>query len=146
MNSFINISEGAYLAFHSLALIASSNPKRLNTSFIARKLKASEAHLAKVFQRLSKAGIVSSVRGPSGGFILSRPSSEINFLMIYEIMEAKTDVDGCPLGKTECSFDLCIFSTELNRISLEIRNTLEGIRLSDFNQATKTLQNSEASE
>lgn len=133
MNSFINISEGASLAFHSLALIAGSSPKRLNTSFIAGKLNASEAHLAKVFQRLSKAGIVSSTRGPSGGFTLSRPADEINFLMIYEIMEAKIDVDGCPLGKSGCSFDLCIFSRDLNRISLEIKNTLEQIRLSDFN-------------
>ncbi len=143
MNPLINISEGASLAFHSLALIAREAPQRLNTGYIAKNLGASEAHLAKVFQRLSKAGVVSSVRGPSGGFILSKDPREISFLNIYEIMESKIDNQGCPLGRSECSFSSCIFTAKMSSVSQEIYNILETINLAEFSGSERVSRGTE---
>ena len=96
MNKLVNISEGTSLAFHGLALIAESAPERLNVKTVAERLYASEAHLAKVFQKLGKAGIVSSVRGPSGGFILEQDPEKISLLKVYEILESPVNLEGCP--------------------------------------------------
>jgi len=134
MKSLINISEAASLALHSLAVIAARRPEKLNVKALARKLNASEAHLAKVLQKLSKAGLVRSSRGPAGGFILNRPANEISLLHIYEVIEGKVVLEDCPLGLEECLFSRCIFNDTLNRISKEIYTTLKAIKLSQFSR------------
>jgi Rrf2 family protein len=132
MSHFINISEGASLALHGLAILAQQNPKKTNVKYLAEKLDASEAHLAKIFQRLSKSGLVRSFRGPSGGFVLSRPAEEISFLDIYEIVESKIVPNDCPLDKAECAFETCIFGDGLKNISNNVYQTFKTIKLSSF--------------
>ena len=63
MNSLVNISEGTSLAIHGLGLLADIAPGRINVKAAAENLRASEAHLAKVFGKLQKSGLVSSTRG-----------------------------------------------------------------------------------
>jgi Rrf2 family protein len=130
--NLINVSEGAFLAMHSLALIAKKQPDRVTVKHLAEELDASQAHLAKVFQKLSKAGYVKSVRGPSGGFILNKPAKEISFLDIYQTMEGDISLGHCPLGKDTCAFEHCIFSSNLHKISNEIYDTYKKITLADF--------------
>ena len=132
MNNLVNVSEGSYLALHGLAYIAQHESDRLSVKKLAEVLHASEAHLAKVFQKLSKADLVKSVRGPAGGFELNKPAEEVNFLEIYEIIEGKVKLGGCPFGKINCAFQSCIFNTELTRISQDIYDTFKNMKLSDF--------------
>jgi len=132
MKNLVNVSEGAYLALHGLAYIAQKSPERISVKKLAEVLHASEAHLAKVFQKLSKAELVKSVRGPSGGFELNHPAEEINFLQIYEVIEGKVELGGCPFGKKNCFFQSCIFNSALNRISQDIYNTFLNLKLSNF--------------
>ncbi len=136
MNNMLNISEGTSLAFHGLAMIAKRSPERINVKYIAETLSSSEAHLAKVFQKLAKADIVSSVRGPAGGFILSRPAEEITFLQIYEILESPVSFTACPLSKEKCPFDKCIFDGKLSGVTRELYDLFKSIRLSDFIENT----------
>lgn len=126
------MTEGAYLAMHGLALIAQKQPERLSVKHLAEALDASRDHLAKVFQKLSKAGLVTSVRGPAGGFILNKAAEDISFLDIYEIIEGTVNLGACPLGKKMCAFHSCIFSSEFHRISEDIYHTYKKIKLSDF--------------
>ncbi len=130
--NLVNISEGVSLALHSMVLIASNNPELMTVKTLAEELNASQAHLAKVFQKLSRAGLVNSVRGPAGGVGLGRTAENISFLDIYEIMEGKAELSSCPLNKPHCAFEKCIFSNELNRISNDTYNTFKKIKLSDF--------------
>ncbi|MBN1327568.1 MAG: Rrf2 family transcriptional regulator [Candidatus Cloacimonetes bacterium] len=132
MNSLVNVSEGAFLALHGMAYIAQHKPERVSVKKLSEILQASEAHLAKVFQKLSKAELVKSVRGPAGGFILNRPPEEITFLEILETIESKVKLNGCPFGKVNCAFQSCIFSQELSRISQEIYGVFKDMKLSDF--------------
>ncbi len=81
MATTLRISEAATLALHATALIGSS-PTRLSAHEMAERLNVSEAHLAKVLQRLAHAGLVRSVRGPHGGFMLARAGSEITLLEV----------------------------------------------------------------
>ncbi len=138
MNSLLNISEGTSLAFHGLAMMAEKSPERLNVKVLAKALDASEAHLAKVMQRLNKAGMISSVRGPSGGFILNKAPQEIDFLQIYEIIESSVNLAGCPLGKATCSQKRCIFDGTMQNLNKQIYSALKQIRLSDFARDNKS--------
>lgn len=132
MANLIQFSEATSLALHSLVLITKNQPERMNVKTLAKQLQSSQAHLAKVFQALSKSGIVKSVRGPAGGFELNKPVDEISFLDIYEIIEGKAIVASCPFGKAECIFKNCIFDNEMTRISKDIYDTFKNIKLSDF--------------
>ena len=132
MKSLVNVSEGAYLALHGLAYIAQNTPKRVSVKKLAEVLHASEAHLAKVFQKLSKVELVKSVRGPAGGFELNHSAEEIDFLQIYETIEGKVNLGRCPFGKIGCAFNACIFNQELNRISQDIYDTFKNMKLSNF--------------
>jgi len=130
--SLVNVSEGASLALHGLALIARQQPQRLSVKFLAEELHASQAHLAKVFQKLSKAKLVKSVRGPTGGFQLNKPADQITFWDIFRVIDGDKELGGCPFGKEYCAFHTCIFSKELNRISQDIYETFNKMKLSDF--------------
>lgn len=129
--NLINMSEGTFLAIHSLAILVRKQPVRMRVKELAEELKASVATLAKVFQKLSKAGLVNSVRGPAGGFELNKAAEEITFLQIYEIFEGVVKQNECPLGKDECVFNRCVFDDELDVISAEIYETLKNKKLSD---------------
>jgi len=132
MSNLINISEAASLALHGLVVIARSQPSRINVKVLAEKLNASQTHMAKVFQKLGKANLVRSLRGPAGGFELNKPAEDITFLEIYEIIDGEIILGDCPLGKNHCVFKSCIFDNELTRISTEIYETFGKIKLSDF--------------
>jgi len=132
MSHLINISEAASLALHGLVLVAQQSPNKVNAKYLAEKLDASEAHLAKIFQRLSKSGFIRSFRGPTGGFVLNKPAEEISFLDIYEIVESKIILNDCPLDKAGCTFENCIFGDALKSISNNIYKTFKNIKLSNF--------------
>ena len=134
MSHLINISEAASLALHGLAIVAQKSPNKVNAKYLAEKLNASEAHLAKIFQRLSKSGLIKSFRGPTGGFVLNKPAEEISFLDIYEVVESKVTLNDCPLDKTGCTFENCIFGDALKNISQSIYQTFKNIKLSDFTE------------
>ena len=134
MSSLLHISEGASLALHGLAVVAKKSPDLVTTKELATALDASEAHLAKVFQKLHRAGIVGSVRGPAGGFSLARPAEEVSFMDIYRVIDGDVSPVACPLGKSKCIFRACIFQEKVSGIMRELHASLEGIRLSEFIQ------------
>ena len=132
MSHLINVSEAASLALHGLAIVAQQSPNKVNAKYLAEKLNASEAHLSKIFQRLSKNDLIKSFRGPTGGFVLNKSAEEISFLDIYEIVESKIILNDCPLDKAECTFETCIFGDALKNISHNIFQTFKNIKLSNF--------------
>ena len=52
--SLVNVSEGASLTLHGLALIVKKQPQRLCVKILAEELYVPRVHLAKIFQKLSK--------------------------------------------------------------------------------------------
>ena len=54
---------------------------------LAHEQKIPERYLAKIIQDLRRSGLIRSVRGASGGYVLSEPPSEISLLDIWEGLE-----------------------------------------------------------
>ena len=65
----------AVMAMADLAIHAHGNPVRLGE--IAERQNLSLSYLEQLFRHLRKSGVVKSIKGPGGGYLLSRPSSEI---------------------------------------------------------------------
>jgi len=128
----LNISEAANLGFHALAYLAGrSREAPVTTASIAAAYGVSEAHLSKVFQRLSKAGLVKSVRGPHGGFRLSRAPGRITLREIYEALDGPIGRNHCLLNRPKCSLERCVLGDLLTDVHKRVLAHLTGTTLAD---------------
>ena len=59
--------------------------------------------MAKVFQRLVRAGLLRSAKGRGGGFSLARLPHEITLMHIVEAMEGPQTYDRCVVGLEKCT-------------------------------------------
>lgn len=132
MSRLVNISEAASLALHGMALLAAQRDQRFTAQQLADRLQASSHHLAKVMQRLAKAQLVESSRGPQGGFTLARPAHTIKLLEIYEAVEGPLGGEGCLLGQPICDGKDCVLGEVVQRVHREARNYLARTRLSEL--------------
>jgi Rrf2 family protein len=123
MSKIVSLSEAASIALHGLILIAREG-ESLNVIKIAERTSTSKHHVAKVMQRLVKAGFLYSQRGPSGGFALKKKPEEINFLDIYETIEGNIEISACPMEKPICPFGKCIMNNVTNKMTIEFQNYL----------------------
>ena len=134
MQHLLKISEAASLALHTMGLLASRPGDRVSTRELAARLKVSEAHLAKVMQRLGRAGLVRSQRGPKGGFSLQRNPDEITLLEVYEATEGTLRKQRCLLGNPICNGN-CILGGLLENVGDEVREYFSTTRLSDLSDS-----------
>src|SRR6201746_914210 len=83
-------------ALHCCAILAAVPSGRyLSTKALAEFHGLPKEYLAKALQSLSQAGLVSTTLGPSGGYRLARPASELTFLDIVEAVEGKSRTFVC---------------------------------------------------
>ena len=66
----------AVMAMVELALLSQSEPVSL--SQIARRLNISQSYLEQLFVKMRRSSLVASTRGPGGGYVLAKPSNEID--------------------------------------------------------------------
>lgn len=145
MSSFVHVSEAASLALHSTVLLAEEGDSILTTKEMARRLGASEAHLSKVLQRLTRAGLVESVRGPRGGFRLAREADKITLLEVWEAIEGRLETSQCLFGRptANCTRAGCIMGGVMSQVDRTVRGYLEGTPLSaltHFSEGEKKCQ------
>lgn len=115
MINLFNISEASNIAIHSLALIAAGG-RGLNVSQISELMNFSRNHTAKVMQTLARNGLVSSTRGPQGGFKLLRSSAEITVLQIIEMIDGDFDNGACRSCFADCPFEVCVYGAERSKL------------------------------
>lgn len=131
MAGIIRVSEAATLGLHALAILARAGGRLISTREIAADLDVSEAHLAKVLQRLEKQGLVRGKRGPAGGFALSRQPGAYSLGVIYEAIDGPLQSRECLLGQPLCSAQ-CPLGSVLKKTEREISRKLNKTTLAEF--------------
>jgi Rrf2 family protein len=121
MARIVHLTEAASLAIHSMVLIAKSDI-HINVNVLAQEIGASRNHLAKVLQLLVKQNYLKSVRGPSGGFVLSVDPSQITLLNIYEAIEGKIELAECPLDRRICPYDKCLMGGMIKDVTNQFKD------------------------
>lgn len=132
MSSVLKISEAASLAMHSMVLMAAMPRAIFTTHGIAAALGVSENHLSKVLQRLVRAGLLRSIRGPKGGFKLAKPGENITLLDIFEAVEGKLIATSCLLADKACNGEGCILSDLPEKITGQFREYTSSTTLADL--------------
>lgn len=107
MNKFLNISEATSIALHLCVWLAMSADRFVPVKRLAAELGFSPNHMAKVAQQLVRAGILNSVRGPSGGLRLARTVDSLSMLDLYQATMTNTDTRPCLLKGAVCRGNRC---------------------------------------
>lgn len=107
--------------------------KLLRVREISQELDIPAPFLAQIFHKLAKLGVLSSMKGPTGGFTLARPSTEIRVSDIVTSVDGKAVGRDCVLGLKECSNEApCPFHERWASVRDEFMRLVYEQRLSDL--------------
>jgi Rrf2 family iron-sulfur cluster assembly transcriptional regulator len=120
----------AVTAMLDLALHANSGPVSL--ADISGRQNISLSYLEQLFSKLRRSELVSSVRGPGGGYRLSRPGKQIFVAEIVDAVNENVDATGCG-GSSNCQKgEICLTHHLWCDLSDQIHGFLSGISLSSL--------------
>lgn len=98
------LSNASKYAIRSVLFLAeNSSPKRKYGALeISEELSIPKHFIAKLLQQLSKENIISSSKGPSGGFYMTKRNLSNNICDVISVIDGQEVFEGCFLGLTEC--------------------------------------------
>ncbi len=96
-----NASKYAIRATLFLAIHAKED-SRYGAVQIAEDLDVPQAFIAKLLQKLARAKIISSAKGPNGGFFFTKINGEKNVVEIIELIDGQGIFTKCFMGLNEC--------------------------------------------
>jgi len=128
-------------AMVDLALHSETEP--VSIASIAARQKISESYLEQLIAKLRRAGLVTSVRGAGGGYILSRETERISVGDVLRALEGSLDPVECPglSDENRCGKeDVCVTKYVWRRISDSINRTADEIKISDLVKESREVQ------
>ncbi|MDR2403912.1 MAG: Rrf2 family transcriptional regulator [Spirochaetaceae bacterium] len=132
-------TRGRYALRAALALAQlgkDGSPVSINN--LAEQENISSVFLEQIFFRLRKAGIVSSVRGPGGGFYFARPLEQLTIKAILDAAGEELDVVLCDKQQKDCDrTGYCLSHSIWTGVSELINNYFQNITLASILENNK---------
>lgn len=88
-------TKGRYGLKAMVDLAANTDQGYISLKSIAERQEISETYLEQLFSALKKAGLVKSVRGAQGGYILAKPASETSVREVLTALEGSLSPIDC---------------------------------------------------
>lgn len=138
-------TKGRYAVMAMIDMAECKGARPISLSEISKRQNISLSYLEQIFSRLKKFGIVRSIKGPGGGYILGSNDTEITIAQIISAtgeqikMTRCSKNSGCSSKKTRCKTHHLWYGLEQN-----IYAYLNSISLSDVcseNMANGILDN-----
>ena len=98
---FSNSTKYAIKAVLYLA-VNSSEEKKVKIKDIDEPINVPKAYIAKLLQELAKRKVISSTKGPKGGFYLSKANREMTVIDIINAIDGENRIHKCLLSLHEC--------------------------------------------
>ena len=124
----------AVMAMVDLANISSENGRPVSLSEIANRQAIPHSYLEQLLGKLRRCGLVKSVRGPGGGYLLSRNYEEIRISDIVIAADEQLSATRCMSGSAEgCNADKsrCLTHDLWDELSKQIITYLNSVSLAD---------------
>lgn len=122
-------TKGRYAVTAMLDLTIHADKKPVSLSEISERQSISLSYLEQLFSKLRQSELVSSVRGPGGGYRLGRSSEDIYIAQIIEAVNESVDTTSCQ-GRGDCQGgEICLTHALWDELTAEIHNFLNGISL-----------------
>ena len=125
-------TKGRYAVTAMLDLTIHADEKPVSLAEISQRQSISLSYLEQLFARLRQSDLVSSVRGPGGGYRLGRDSDTIFIAQIIDAVNEYVDTTNCQ-GKGDCQGgEICLTHALWDELSGEIHRFLNGISLAQL--------------
>jgi Rrf2 family iron-sulfur cluster assembly transcriptional regulator len=95
-------TKGRYAVMAMTDLAGRGGDRAVHVSEIAQRQQISQAYLEQIFARLRRRGIVTSHRGPGGGYRLARPADETTVADVVIAVDEPLRAIRCGGGETGC--------------------------------------------
>jgi len=126
-------TKGRYAVRAMLELAMNYGRGPVLMSAIAENQEISRKYLHAILTSLKSAGIVNSVRGVGGGFLLAKPPSKIRLLDVLEILEGPLVPVHCVEDSKSCHrAKRCSARQVWQEVAKAVKNTLKKITLEDL--------------
>ena len=125
-------TRGRYAVTAMLDLALHSQSRPVSLAEISERQTISLSYLEQLFSRLRKAGLVDSVRGPGGGYLLVGQADLVCVADIIKAVNESIDSTNCG-GKGDCQGgSICLTHNLWDDLSRQINDFLSGISLADL--------------
>jgi Rrf2 family protein len=95
--------------------------------------------LAKILQRLSKAGLLQSQHGINGGYMLAKPPQTISAFEVIQAIDGPLFITSCVTTRGECDqTDRCNIREPLRKVNESIEAVLKRIKISHMREEAET--------
>ncbi len=122
------MSQTGIYAIRAMGYIASQQEgeKPLLSHTIAEEMQIPVNFLSKILNRLVQAGLIRSIRGRNGGFVMDAPPSDIFIRDIVELFMKLDSYKSCFLGLKNCD-GTCGFHSRWRIIAEQFGKMLDGM-------------------
>lgn len=125
-------SKGRYAVTAMLDVALHSKEGPVPLADISERQGISLSYLEQLFSRLRKHGLVASVRGPGGGYLLGKDAAQIAIGSVISAVDESVDATRCQ-GKEGCQGgDRCLTHTLWHDLSERISEFLNNITLDEL--------------
>ncbi|AZR73828.1 hypothetical protein BBF96_10780 [Anoxybacter fermentans] len=129
----MQISRKSEYAIHSLIILAFHYGEEMSVDELAEMQDISLTYLAKVMQKLSKAGFVESSKGFKGGYRLALPPQDISLAQVVALFEKEDQFYQCMDKERDCKMGKnCIIHRVFHKAYQGMIAELEKIRIADL--------------
>jgi Rrf2 family transcriptional regulator, iron-sulfur cluster assembly transcription factor len=125
-------TKGRYAVTAMLDLVLHQKNKPVTLAGISRRQGLSLSYLEQLFSKLRKAGLVSSARGPGGGYRLKSLITEVSVGDIIAAVDETVEVNACKGQKNCQDGEVCLAHELWCDLSDRIGAFLGDITLSDL--------------
>ena len=108
---------------------------------IATEMDIPQPYVAQILADLVKHDLLAAVAGPTGGYTLNRPASEITLLDVVEAAEGATSLERCVLRGGPCDWDgVCPIHETWWRALTALTDTLTATTFADLVQIDRAME------
>lgn len=123
-------SKGRYAVTAMLDLSFHSVGKPITLADISSRQEISLSYLEQLFAKLRRRGLVRSIRGPGGGYVLTGSPEAITIADIIRAVDEPIKATSCDQGDSGCrKTTRCITHHLWERVGLHLNNYLESVNL-----------------
>lgn len=117
-----------------LAEMAREKGGVLSAAGLSVRTKLPEPTVSKILKLLAKGGLITSVRGINGGYILEQTDGTLKVTDIIEAMEGPIALTACVSGShDDCALErMCAMNGRWNKVNVAIRTALSDVTLADM--------------
>ena len=127
-------TKGRYAVMGLVDLAKHSGGRPVALADIARRQEISLSYLEQLFAKLRRGGLVNSVRGPGGGYLLAHPADQTRIadaiLAVNEPMRATRCTPGSPAG-CRSNKSRCLTHDLWEELGNQIQMYLNSVTLAD---------------